>query len=136
MQKGFKILAILGCIVLLLGLTLEMVEAATARVRCRVKGQRVRIQVDGQDLEPGIYRAVVTNLNTGAVAITEEGKEAEATELEPDVDLDFDSTADPDDNDSFIPANFARAGHRVQAEVENVDTGEVAASASTTCRRK
>ena len=66
-MQGTKIFA-LRCSVLLLGTMALEAQAASARVRCRVRGDRVRVMVDGQDLEPGIYTARLKNLTTGAAA--------------------------------------------------------------------
>ncbi|RMF90914.1 MAG: hypothetical protein D6736_05945 [Nitrospinota bacterium] len=132
-MKYLRVVTILSGILLLLVLTLEIGEAASARVRCRVKKQRVRILVDGRDLEPGIYFAKVVNLRTRKITETEPGKEAEATALNPDVDLDFDSTAGPNDVDSFISPRFARRGDRIRAGVFTAETEELVAAASTRC---
>lgn len=112
-------------------------DAATARARCRVVGTRVRVQVDGQDLDPGVYSAILRNLTNGATASTTPGKERTATALDPDVDLDFDSTAGRRDADSFISPTFARAGNQVKADVVTLQNGAFVsvASASTRCSR-
>jgi hypothetical protein len=92
----------------------------------------VRVKIDGQNLAPGTYTARVTNLRTSGVATTEPGKEAVATASVRDVDLDFDSTAQADDNDSFIAANFAVAGDDVNAEVLDAQ-GATIASRTASC---
>jgi hypothetical protein len=121
-------LIILMCGVLVLGMTMEAL-AASARVRCRVKDGRVRVQVDGMGLAPGLYSATVRNLNTNAKATTEPGKRR--SPVGGKVDLDFDSTAQADDADSFIPATFASPGHNVRAVI---NPGAVA-NATATCTR-
>lgn len=90
------------------------------------------MKIDGQNLAPGTYTARVTNLRTTRVATTEAGKEAVATASVRDVDLDFDSTAQPDDNDSFIAADFAVAGDNVSGEVLD-SQGMTVASQTAAC---
>lgn len=110
--------------------------AATARVRCHVEPDRLRVRVDGMDLTAGTYYAVLRNVTTGARVRTEPGKEQTVSRGIGDVDLDFDSTADATDGDSFISEGFARVGHRVRASVVDQATREVEAAASTTCIAK
>lgn len=118
----------LVCGVLVLGMTMDAL-AASARVRCRVKDGRVRIQVDGMGLAPGLYSATVRNLHTNAKATTEPGKRR--SPVGGKVDLDFDSTAQANDLDSFISATFASPGHTVRA---TINPGAVA-NATATCTR-
>jgi hypothetical protein len=132
-MQGTKIFAVCCCMMMLVVMALEA-QAASARVRCRVRGDRVRVKVDGQGLEPGIYTARVKNLDTGAVAKTAEGQEAEATEQVADVDLDFDSKTDDEaDDQSFIRDDFAEPGHRVRALVRH-DAGGTVARATAVCQ--
>lgn len=116
------------CGVLVLGMTIDAL-AASARARCRVKDGRVRVQVDGLGLAPGLYSATVRNLSTGAKATTEPGKRR--SPVGGAVDLDFDSTAQANDADSFIPATFASPGHSVRA---TINPGAVA-NATAICTR-
>lgn len=133
--KQFGIIAALLTIVAPVALMATEADAATARARCRVAGTRVRIQVDGQDLDPGVYSAILRNLTTTATAATTPGKEKTATELNPDVDLDFDSTAGTRDVDSFISPTFARVGNQIKADVVTLKNGVfvTVASASNRC---
>lgn len=132
-MQGTKIVA-LCCGVLVFGAMALEAQAASARVRCRVRGNRVRIMVDGQDLAPGVYTARLKNLTTGAAAKTTPGKEAEATADMPDVDLDFDSKADDTvDDQSSIRAAFADPGDTVRAVVRD-DAGASVARATAVCQ--
>ena len=125
-------ISVFVCTVALLGAALDSF-AATARVRCRVETGRLRIQVDGQDLARGTYGARVKNARTGNVVKTAATKVKTVTIAPDDVDLDFDSTAQANDGDTFVSANFARAGDTVRASVINVRTGVTVAAASTSC---
>lgn len=133
-MKMTKMLTFGCCAILLLSVALEA-HAASARARCRVRDGRVRVMIDGQNLLPGLYRAVVTNAISGEVARTERGKEARATVAVPNVDLDFDSTAQANDVDSFISPDFADAGDNVRARVVSVATGTTVARATAACTR-
>lgn len=112
-MKASRVVMLLGLGAVLLGFIPEA-DAATARVRCRVRDARLRIMVDGQNLAPGTYTATVVNLETGDSA---ESKPQIATPAVPDVDFDFDSTAQPDDKDTFIPRNFAHRGDVIEATI-------------------
>jgi hypothetical protein len=134
-MKKTTMFAVFVCAVILFGAALNSF-AATARVRCRVETGRLRIQVDGQDLARGTYSARVKNARTGGVVKTAATKVQTVTVAPDDVDLDFDSTAQANDGDTFVPANFARVGDTVRASVINVRTGVTVAAASTSCVAK
>jgi hypothetical protein len=123
------------CAVILLGAALDSF-AATARVRCEVETDRLRIKVDGQDLSKGTYSAKVKNARTGGVVNTAANKVQTVTVGPGDVDLDFDSTAQANDSDTFVPKSFAKVGDTVRASVINVKTGVTVSAASTSCRAK
>lgn len=127
-MKRSWILIILSFVAVILTIAFEA-EAATARVRCRVRPDRLRIQVDGQDLAAGTYFAKVSNGTTSVDSKTQ-------TAPPPDLDFDFDSTAGPNDMDTFIPLEFAKAGDRVTADIINSESGDIVASASKRCREK
>ena len=131
-MKRSWMLVIMCSVAMLLTMTLES-HAASARIRCRVRPNRLRIQVDGRNLDPGVYRAVVRNLDTGARVRTERGKEDEATVLDPNVDLDFDNTAGANDFDSFVALDFAEGGDRLRAVVIDVDSNLIVSRATTQC---
>jgi len=108
-------------------------QAASARVRCRIRSGELRIQVDGQDLSRGTYGARVKNARTGNIVKTDSTKRVTVTIAPDDIDLDFDSSIEPHDLDTLIPLNFAKVGDTVRASVINVKTNVVVAAASTTC---
>ncbi len=135
-MKKFLVMAICGLVVT--GTTLEAF-AASARVRCRIQnGNRLRVQVDGQNVLVGKYSATLTNLRSNATAATDPRKLQSPVIVAPrrvgNVDLDFDSTAQANDKDSRIAATFARSGDSISAVVNKVGTILVpVASATTTC---
>ena len=131
-MKRSWMLVIMCSVAMLLTMTLES-HAASARVRCRVRPNRLRIQVDGRNLAPGVYRAVVRNLDTSTTVRTERGKEDEATALDPNVDLDFDNTADANDFDSSVPLDFAAVGDRLRALVIDTESRLIVGRATTEC---
>jgi hypothetical protein len=90
--------------------------AVGIRVRCRVPDGRVRIQIDGQGLSPGVYTASVTNTTTGAGPVVSKPQTATPTVF--DLDFDFDSTAGAGDLDTPIAAGFASPGQVVQAVID------------------
>lgn len=133
MKRSWGITCV-GVLVLLCGMALES-SAESARVRCRVRDGRVRIQLDGRALAPGVYKAQVLNLTANKLAETAVGKEATATVAAPNVDLDFDSTAQVDDLDSPIAGDFAVQNDLIQAYVVRVLGNLSVASAATQCTR-
>ncbi len=133
-MKRYWGIALAGAMVMVLGVAWESQAGEGARVRCRIRSNRVRIQVDGRRLNPGTYTAQVVNLTASKIASTEPGKEATATAAAPNVDLDFDTTAQANDLDSFIAGDFATVGDVVQAYVLD-SLGLSVASAVTACGR-
>ncbi len=130
-----RIMTVLMCGAFLFALAIES-QAATARVRCRVESGRVRIQVDGLDLAKGTYGAKVKNARTGNIVRTATDKVVTVTISPDDIDLDFDTNIEAHDLDSFVSANFVRAGDTVRASVINIKTGVTVAAASNTCVAK
>ena len=121
-----RILVVAGLAAAVLGLVAEA-DAASARARCRVRDGRVRIQVDGKRLTPGMTY-IATVVNPGGQSVV--SKEQTATPIVRNLDFDFDTTAGPADKDAFVPGDFVTPGETIQATITPGDL-----TASTVCRR-
>ena len=126
-MNGMRMGVALGCAVLLLSAALEA-DAATARVRCRVRlaPARVQISVDGRDLAPGSYTATVTS---AAGSVTSAAQAAVGDQAEFDFDSDADNIAA---GATRISATFAGVGEMVIGMVD----GPTPASGSAQCVAK
>jgi hypothetical protein len=80
-----------GAVIALLGPVLEA-DAATARVRCRVREPRTQISVDGNRLVPGSYTATVDSTTDAAGAVTAKAAVVVAGRIR-QAGFDFDSNA-------------------------------------------
>ncbi len=105
-------------------------DAASARVRCRVRTNpaRVQISVDGRALAPGSYTATVTGPN-GTVTSA-----APIIVVAPVKEAEFDFDSDPANvarGATAVPADFVAAGAKVTGKV----SGPTPASGTAACTR-
>jgi hypothetical protein len=136
-MKKEKLFVMLFSVALLLAAALES-QAASARVRCEVRSNRLRIRVDAQDMPRGTFGAKIKNARTGATATTATNRQVTITVSGTDEDLDFDSSKQANDLAvaTWIPYTFAVVGDTIRASVINVKTGVVISAASSNCVAK
>jgi hypothetical protein len=91
MTKLGRTTMIFGAVLALIGPALEA-DAATARVRCRVREARTQISVDGNRLEAGTYTATVDSATDGAGAVTATAPVVVAGKVRK-AEFDFDSNS-------------------------------------------
>jgi hypothetical protein len=112
-MKGHSMRAVstamaVGAMVTLLAMPFDA-DAASARVKCRVKGDRTQISVDGRSLPAGTYTASVDSTTDGAGAVPSNN----SVTLPPgnEAEFDFDSDAgDIAEGATPLPAGFATVG--------------------------
>lgn len=104
--------------------------AATAgdvRVRCEKRSNRSSVSVDGSDLAPGAYKAIV---RSGTATITSNFD----TALDDEVEFDFDSSrGDIAEGAVPIPAGFIVNG-RVKGWIVNANNQRATPVVEATCR--
>lgn len=110
-----------------LALTSVAVQAADVSMTCEKRSNRSKASIDGNNLAPGSYRAV---LQSGSSTVTTNFESADGDEAE----FDFDSSA----NDialgaTRIPANFITDG-RARGYIVNVNGLRVTPIVTTICR--
>lgn len=85
-MEGARIFTVVSCLIVLL-VTALAAEAATIRVRCEKRSDRSKISVDGKDLTPGSYAAMVVSGSNEATSTLQGAVGDEAG-------FDFDSAPD------------------------------------------
>ena len=108
------------------------VDAASLRVKCEVRDNRSKASVDGRNLGPGDYRAVISN---GSATVRAAGTMNVAGQAD-EAEFDFDSNRnDIADGATEIPAGFITGG-MVSADLLLDDgiTETVVASGMAVCR--
>lgn len=132
-MKRSRMGIVVGCALALLGMALnasaQSPPEAVVKCETRVNPQRVKIQVNGDNIPAGMYRANVTNVATGA---SEPGTIIKSPDADGEVDFEFNSNPDGEAGIQAIAANFAVAGNMVSGAIVDNATGTAVPGATDT----
>lgn len=122
----------MGAVVAILASALDA-DAASARVRCRVRAERTQISVDGRSLAAGSYTATVDSTTDAGGAVTSKNAVAVGGRVR-EAEFDFDSNpVNVAAGATALPASFVTLPGSVNWQL--LQNGNVILSGTQACGR-